>query len=201
MRLQHPLAVVTPTVDGDVLSALARASDWFTIERLRVVIGRRSPDGIRKALARLEAEGIVESMPAGRARLYRLEREHLAAGAVVALSRIFETFVDRLAEDMSQWGMLPLYAALFGSAARGEMSETSDVDLFLLRPDAVDETWEVDVSALQARASRWVGADVRILDIAGAEVEGSVEPVVTDILAEGVGVFGDRAALARLARR
>ncbi|WP_268874360.1 hypothetical protein [Tersicoccus phoenicis] len=34
MRVQTPLAVVTPTVDGDVLAVLARADSWFTVSGL-----------------------------------------------------------------------------------------------------------------------------------------------------------------------
>lgn len=200
MLLQAPLRVVTPTVDGDVLAVLARADDWFTVARLRQVIGSWSAEGIRKALRRLEGEGIVETQHAGRALLYRLNRDHLAAGPVVALAHLREAFVDRLRSHLLGWPEPPAYAALFGSAARGDMSAGSDIDVFLLRGDGRGDGWEERVAALGLLASRWTGADVRVLEFGEAEVRGAVraEPVLRDIVAEGVVILGEPARLRRL---
>ncbi len=76
MDAQHPLAVVTPTLDGDVLGVLALADEAFTTGQLHRTLARFSEDGIRKALARLRKQGIVVSEPAGKAYLYRFNRDH-----------------------------------------------------------------------------------------------------------------------------
>ena len=61
MDAQHPLAVVTPTRDGDVLAVLALVDEAFTTGQLHRTLSRFSEDGIRKVLARLRKQGIVLS--------------------------------------------------------------------------------------------------------------------------------------------
>ena len=60
MDFSRPMSVITPTVDGDVLTALAQADASFTPGRLHKVIGRHSEDGVRRALRRLVRQGVVE---------------------------------------------------------------------------------------------------------------------------------------------
>ncbi|WP_159440528.1 nucleotidyltransferase domain-containing protein [Tersicoccus phoenicis] len=77
--------------------------------------------------------------PAGRASLYRLNREHLAAPAIIELARLGDTLRERIAERIEGWAEQPVYAALFGSGARGEMTAASDLDLFILRSGGASE--------------------------------------------------------------
>ncbi|WP_188806926.1 nucleotidyltransferase domain-containing protein [Citricoccus zhacaiensis] len=204
MRLQSPFATVTPTLDGDVLTALARADQWFTVPQLAGVIGKGSPDGIRKVLIRLAAEGLVELMSGGRSRLYRLNRDHLAAPALLELADLRTTLIRRLHDEMSAWTHPPppVYAALFGSGARGTMTVESDLDLFLLRPDDAGDSWDDDVDSIKEAASRWTGNDVQVLEFAAEEARGneSAEPALQDVIHEGITVLGDRLAFRRLAR-
>ncbi len=135
MILSRPLSVVTPTVDGDVLRALALADASFTTGELHRLIGAHSVDGVRKVLLRLTAQGIVSAEPAGRAYLYRLNRDHLAAGPIEALARLREALVERLRAELGSWPIPAVYGALFGSAVRTDMRLGSDLDLLLVRPD------------------------------------------------------------------
>lgn len=202
MRLQSPFATVTPTLDGDLLTALAHSDQWFTVPQLTRVVGRGSPDGIRKVLVRLAAEGLVESISGGRSKLYRLNRDHLAAPAVLELANLRTTLIGRLHDEMSAWSYPPAYAALFGSGARGTMTVESDLDLFLLRPDDAGDSWDDDVDSMKEAASRWTGNDVQVLEFAAEEARGneSAEPVLQDVIHEGITVLGDRLAFRRLAR-
>ncbi|WP_075739382.1 MULTISPECIES: hypothetical protein [Actinoalloteichus] len=85
------------------------------------------------------------------------------------------------------------------------MVPTSDVDPLLIRPDDVDDDrWEGQVDDLAAEVTRWIGNDVRPLEFTVAELahRGSDEPVLRDVLREGVTVAGARGWLAaRLAGR
>ena len=79
MELSRPLATVTPTLDGDVLRVLARADADFTGGDIHRLLDGPSIRGIAKTLNRLTEQGIVNRRLAGRAFLYRLNRDHLAA--------------------------------------------------------------------------------------------------------------------------
>lgn len=193
MRLQQPFGVVTPSLDGDVLNVLAAADGWFTAPRITSLIHDRSIEGVRRVLTRLTAEGIVELQPAGQAYLYRLNRGHLAAEAIMALAGQRDELFRRISAAINGWTHPARYAAVFGSAATRQMRVDSDIDLFLVRPGDADVTWGDDVATLCALASRWTGNDVRPLEYGERELKAAGrEPVLQDIAEEGITMVGDR---------
>lgn len=201
MQLQSPMKVITPTVDGDVLTVLARADQQFTIPTLATIIQHRSPEGIRQALARLVEQGVVHQQSIGRARVYALNREHLAAAAIVELADLSRVLSRRIRDAIESWSEPPVYAAIFGSAARGEMKPNSDIDLFILRDRPLSPLWDMQVAQLLEDITSWTGNDAQALETAMDEVRvnGHPEPVIDDILRDGIPVFGDATALRRVA--
>lgn len=204
MQLDRPLRVVTSSVDGDVLMVLAGAEAAFTAPQVHRLTGDHSESGIRKSIKRLEQQGIVRSTRAGQAWLHELNREHLAAGYVVALAGLRGALIERIAAAMTRWSRPPDYAALFGSAATGGMRIESDVDLFVVRPDAVDlddEPWRTQLDELAASVASWTGNDAQILEYSAGEVARGVrtkgERVLRDIAAKGIPVFGSERYLQR----
>ncbi|QJY49592.1 nucleotidyltransferase domain-containing protein [Pseudonocardia broussonetiae] len=202
MQLNRPLAVVTPTLDADVLAVLARLDAPFTTGGLHRVLGAHSEEGIRKVLNRLSRQGIVDAQRAGPAFLYRLNRDHLAASAVVELANLASTFLARLEQRMARWESPPVYAAVFGSAATGTMTPQSDLDLLLVHPDDVSrEVWDEQVDALLTDISRWTGNDAQLLEFSAGRLAGAHdEPVLADVLQHGLTVAGDRDWLKRKVR-
>jgi predicted nucleotidyltransferase len=196
MDLGRPLAVVTPTVEADVLWVLAGADAEFTPPQIHSIVKTWSEAGIRKALQRLVRTGVVEADRKGNAFLYRLNRQHLAADAIIELADIPRRFVDRLREAIAGWEQQPSYAAMFGSAARDEMRDDSDVDVFVVRPEGVesaDDTWRDQLHRLEREASAWIGNDVRILEYGESEANVGLEnrePVLMDILRDGIRLGG-----------
>jgi predicted nucleotidyltransferase len=189
------LATVTPTLDGDVLAVLAQHDAAFTTGQLHRILVRPSPEGIRKVLQRLTSQGVVDSERVGNAFTYRLNREHLAAEYIIGLARMPQTLLNRLENRLESWEIAPIYAAVFGSAARGAMTADSDLDVLLVRPDqASSESWDVQVQELAADVTRWVGNDMRPLQFTAREVaeRGGNEPVLQDVLREGLTVAGSR---------
>jgi predicted nucleotidyltransferase len=201
VQLDRPLQVVTPTVDGDVLAALGRADSAFTGRGLHRLIGRHSPDGVRRAVERLAGQGIVHVAIAGPSKLYSLNRDHLAAPHIVALARLREELLDRLRQRLVSWSVQPAYAALFGSAARGEMRIDSDIDVFIVRPNGVaadDGGWAEQLQHLAHDGSSWTGNDLRILEMSDADARvGSMgnEQVLSDIRDHGIRLAGPAAHL------
>ena len=193
MDLAHPLAVVTPTLDGDILAVLALVEVAFTPRQLHGMLSRHSEDGIRRALRRLTSQGIVSDERAGNAYLYRLSRSHLAAEPIIALAQMRQTFLARLEDRLESWADAPVYGAIFGSVARGSMRTDSDIDLLLIRPDEVDrDRWDDLVAQLTADVTAWTGNDTRVLEFSESEVlrSGRQEPVLRDVVAHGLTVAG-----------
>jgi predicted transcriptional regulator len=204
VELSRPLSTVTPTLDGDVLAVLARHDVTFTTGQLHRVLTHYSEEGIRKVLQRLTRQGIVQSERVGNAFSYRLNRDHLAAEHIIGLAGLRETFLNRLEDRLQSWEVPPVYAAVFGSAARGSMTVDSDVDLLLVRPDdAPDDLWAAQVDDLVSDVTRWVGNDTRPLQFTAGELAARAgdEPVLRDVLNEGLTVAGTRAWLNKQLRK
>lgn len=97
-------------------------------------------------------------MREGYAHQFSLNREHLAADSIIALAQMRTRFLQALEHTLGQWHPAPVYAAVFGSAARGDMRVDSDIDLLLFRADHIDvDAWDSAVDVLAAQTSRWTG--------------------------------------------
>ncbi len=196
MQLQRPLGVIASSVSVDVLAVLARADAVFTPPEVHRVIGHHSEDGVRKALRMLDRQGIVVSERSGQAVRYQLNRQHLAAPHIVALASLRQTLIDRLRNVIDGWTVPCAYAALFGSAARGDMAVDSDIDLFVVRPaevDAENPQWGDQIDSLEATTRAWTGNDVRTLQQDAAEVRDGLRlglRVLADIIEQGVRLGG-----------
>ncbi len=200
--LRRPLRVVTPTLDGDVLAVLARADKAFSNGEIASAIRDVTKEGVRKALRRLVEQGIVESTRAGNALMYRLNRDHLAAPAIEALSNIRLQLIERLRETIGNWTIAPVAAAVFGSAARGDGDVSSDLDVLVIRPesvDAEDEKWREQLASLEQVATRWTGNDARVLEYGEDDLSRRRrrEPVVAAALDEGIELAGSLRSLRR----
>lgn len=197
--------MVTPTLDGDVLAVLATCpEELFTVGQIHRIVARASGEGIRKALARLAAQGVVLQGQVGRTHTYRFNAEHLAAEPILALSGLTATLLRRLEARLQQWPDPPAYAAVFGSAATGQMRPDSDIDLFLVRPLAPGSTgteedsysWDEQVQLLARDVTAWTGNDARIVEYTVEDLRSafdSGEPLLGDVARHGLTVAGSRA--------
>ena len=124
--LSNPLAVVTPTLDAAVLLALAATTGWATGAQVHRMAGAGSDDGVRRVLARLVDQGIVLADQHPHATLYSLNRNHVAADAIVSLTRLRAEIIDRIGVALKNWSPSPpVHASLFGSFARGRRRRTA----------------------------------------------------------------------------
>lgn len=204
MQLNRPFATVTPTLDGDVLSVLAAGEVTFTITQIQRILTAPSGEGIRKVLVRLTSQGVVLHDRVGRTNTYRLNTEHIAAEPILALSRLTATFLDRLEAHLKGWGDELKYAAVFGSAATGQMNPRSDIDLFLVRAGNLGrdrhpaslEVWEQQVTELARSVTAWTGNDCRIVEYTEDQLRAATnEPLLSDVARQGLTVAGTRAWL------
>ena len=204
--LNQPFQTVTPTVDGDVLIVLARADTWFTPPQVHALVGFHSVAGVRNALVRLTRQGVVLSVQVGRAYTYRLNRDHVTAPHVIGLAEAGQEVVRRMRRHIESWLMPCEYAALFGSAATGMMTESSDLDVLIVRPDAidieVDVQWHEQLDTFAAASTSWTGNDTQILEMSASEVEhgAQTERVLLEIARDGVALSGAPAYISHKGR-
>lgn len=203
MDFRRPMQVVTPTLDADVLSVLARADVELTGREIQRLARHGSHQGVRNAADRLAREGIVERRPAGNANLYRLNRDHVAAQWIEKLATLPEQVIERLRVAIAGWVLPPVLAMLFGSVATGRATSTSDLDILIVRPEGCepdDPTWSRQLADLQTLATASSGNDARILEYSQDELmSDAAEPVLSDARREGIELYGSRRTLRRQA--
>jgi UTP:GlnB (protein PII) uridylyltransferase len=200
MDWNRPLQALTPTLDGDVLAVLARADAELTGRQAHRLLGHSSEQGVRKTLDRLVEQGVVSSRRAGQAKLYQLNRRHLAAPYIEGLAGLRRELVDRLRETVDGWNVKPAAVLLFGSAARGTAGPSSDIDLLVVRSqsrDPEDPAWRAQLEQLQSDATSWTGNDARVLELGEDELDPR-EQVIRDALTDGIEIAGSRRRLRRL---
>jgi predicted nucleotidyltransferase len=196
MDLSRPAASVVPSLDGDVLMVLAGTTRPLTGREVSRLVRRGSWSGVRRVLHRLVSQGLVTAQEATPSLLYSLNRDHVAAPVVIALAQLRTEFFERIRDQIGQWRISPASAAIFGSAARGDGSTESDVDVFLVRPDEVDEDdseWRRQVAGLSRAILGWSGNPASVIEVSAAEAGRLSERQATiaeEILRDAVSVAG-----------
>jgi predicted nucleotidyltransferase len=174
MDLARPYAAVTPAIEGEVLTTLARTTRPLTGREVARLARRGTQPSVQRALNHLVDQGLVVGQEAGgRAVLYTLNREHLAYPAVEVLAGLRSELSRRLHQTVESWRIQPIHASVFGSAARGDGDTQSDIDVFLIRPAEVleeDASWRDQVDELTASIRRWTGNHASISEVAEPDV-------------------------------
>lgn len=166
MDLSNPIRSVIPMSHGEVLAVLARTDQPLSGRRIaELTNGRLSQKGANLALRALVRSGLVlvESRPP--AKLHRLNRNHLAAASIERLVALRERLIAAMIDHISGWKIPAPGAWLFGSAARGDGDEDSDIDVLVLRPDPVDEnTWDDQVELFADMVLAWAGNRCAVIE-------------------------------------
>ncbi len=146
--------------------------------------------------ASAHGHGGASGREAGRAFLFTLNREHLAAPAVAVLAGMRLELFDRLRAAIGALQPAPVHVSVFGSTARGEGSIHSDIDLFVVRPSEVDEDdprWREQLDLLARQVQRWTGNRAGIAETAEAEIEQlrtDAPPIVAELRADAITLTG-----------
>jgi DNA-binding transcriptional ArsR family regulator len=200
MDLARPYAAIGPTLAPGVLVVLAGTSGPLTGRQIARLVGRASHSGVMAALERLVEQGLVDREEAGRAFLFTLNRDHLAAPAVELLADLREELLRRIRGAVERWVVKTPHLSLFGSAATGMGGTDSDIDLFLVRFRAIERqepVWREQVDLLGWKIERWTGNPARIVEVEEREVAQLRQerpPVVEELLAHGTTLIGSDVA-------
>jgi len=185
-----------------VLRVLAGADTAFSVRQAALIAGVSAPRAL-EIVDHAAARGLVLVEQAGRSRMCRLNRDHIAADAIVALVTLRQRMLETLTADIGGWAIEPLHANLFGSAARGDGGADSDLDVLVVSKDNTPEAaWQEQLYISGKRLERRIGNRASWFDISRADLDRSVaqrEPVIADWQEDGIHLAGQplRALLSR----
>jgi hypothetical protein len=192
----RPYSAVSPSLDGEVLQTLAGTTMSLTGRQVALLTGRTSHSGVLRVLNRLVEHGLVDRVELNRAFLFALNRDHLAAPAVIALARLRGELVDQVRRELGTWQIAPVHMSVFGSAARGDGDTSSDIDLFVVRPGAVTEDdagWRGQLDGLAGKIERWTGNRAAMIEISETELprlRAAEPPILAQLRSDAVVLCG-----------
>jgi predicted nucleotidyltransferase len=178
MRFHEPLDdILGSRIKVRILRILHRTRGQFTGREISRLVGY-SPTHTISTLRDLESEGLVVSQRAGKTDLFGLnERSSAVEGVLDPVLRWEQNLYKELAGIFEeQLGKRLLEVRLFGSVARGEEQQDSDVDLLLVVRDDNDiESTEKDAASASIEAGNHFGAPVVPFVVTAGEYDKKVK--------------------------
>jgi predicted nucleotidyltransferase len=211
--MSSPISSVIPSAHGAVLAVLARTSEPLSGRRVASLTdGKVGQWRANEVLGALADAGIVLREHRPPAKLYRLNRDHVAAPGIIALAEQWATLLRRIRDEFADWSPPPVTACLFGSAARGEVGPDSDIDILLVPSDDVvasedtERAWQEQVDQLTENVRIWSGNPCEVLELTAAELGDAVardDRLVRDLRHDAIALTGRdiRSLLRRRAAR
>jgi DNA-binding transcriptional ArsR family regulator len=184
----------------EVLRVLRGTTRPLTGREVARLVRTGSQPTVNASLRRLSAEGLVRVEEAGNAYLYTFNREHLAAPAVELLADVRTELERRLRSEISGWQVAPVHLSIFGSAARGDGSTASDIDIFVVRPRDVsddDPLWREQLDRLSDHVLAWTGNHAGLSEVSETDVRRlrrERPPVVEELRRDAITVAGPEPA-------
>ena len=178
MDLSSPISSVVPSAYGPVLVALVRAGVPLSGRQVAgLVEGQVGRSRVNTVLAELAESGLVLREPHPPSVLYEFNRRHVAADYVAALADLRGLLITRIRDAVAGWSVPAAAVWMFGSAARGEGSTDSDIDILVVRPDRLDDeddVWRSQLDQLAEDIRAWSGNPCELLEMSRSEVAESV---------------------------
>lgn len=184
MDLTAPLQSLIPSVDSAALTVLAGTEGALGQSQIHRLAPRGTRRGLGVVLDRLVEHGLVLAEATNHGFMYRLNRDHVLAPAVLAAAGARQEFLRRLTDGAAQLQPPVVSAALFGSVARRQSGPDSDVDLLLVVPDDTDTddpSWGDQARHLAAQVLAWSGNRLEIVTVTRTHLADLVaveEPVI-----------------------
>lgn len=197
MELSNSISSVIPSAHGAILAVLAHADAPLSGRQIaKLAGGQVQQPRANDVLRELTEAGIVSCERHPSVHLYRLNRDHVVAEAIMMLANLRERLIQRMREAVLGWVIAPVAVWMFGSAARGDAGPHSDIDVLIVRHDAVDvdsESWQQQLSNLSSAVTAWSGNDCQILEFSRselAELVASDERLVTELRSDALVIAG-----------
>ena len=192
MNFGEPFGGLMPGARGAVLAALLRTGTPLTGRRIHALVDNHSLGAVQQALRDLERLGVISTETIGRAGAHRINENHEAIAPLRALASPIEMLTRVVGDTASDVEAV----IVFGSVARGEAHQDSDIDLAVIAAEA----WE-GRAHLQQLVHERLGNDCDVLHLTREQFTRAPkdrEPAVAEILRDGVALVG---AMPRPSRR
>lgn len=186
MLLNEPFGGVIPGARGAVLSTLLRTDARLTGRQVHALVSdRHSLWSVQEALRAWAQLGVVHTEVIGRAVVHAINEDHCAVAPLRSLLDPIAALTQTAAQIA---GDRVEAIILFGSVARGEAHEGSDIDLAVIAQSG----WDGRID-LEDAVRRRLGNDCDALVFTAedfARLAAAREPVVDEILLEGIPLIG-----------
>lgn len=190
MQLASPLATLVGGQQAAALRVLARTDAGMTGRQVARV-AQTGNTATKRALDKLEHAGLVTVNRGLHSSSYRVNEDHVlwpALRLALDASRVLD---ERIAHFVDGSGVPVTSVAVFGSVARGEATDDSDVDLVVVYPDEL----VVDLSvALGSAVERWTGNETQVFDVSREDLRKMVadgDPLVESWRKEARTIVGE----------
>jgi predicted nucleotidyltransferase len=175
------------------LAALAQVSTWVVSREFSRLVERGVTRQKQEGRERYYALNIANPKTRALCQLFESERREALYRRNRRLSWAMEEFSKRIFDFLPQVQSL----VLFGSAARGEMTKTSDVDILVIVPNLTQQSFDQltndvdklarDVTATYPLALAPITMSVKDFENAAREKK----RIVQDVLRDGLILFGE----------
>ena len=195
MDFVRPLQSVIPGVQGRILAVLAETTAELNLRTIASIAGVSEAQASR-VLPGLVSIGLVERREAPPSALFRLVREHVVAGPVLALARSRDRMIEEMRPIAEGLAIPAASVIVFGSFARGQADAESDIDTLMIRPRGIselDEAWSASVQQWIDRVGEVSGNRVEVLEADEDEVPARLDrggSVWRDIERDGLIIYG-----------
>lgn len=192
MDLSSPLTALARRTDAAALSVLAAAGEPMTGRQVARLAGESTPSNIRIALLRLVDIGLVTSTARPDAVLYSANRSHLIWPAIESILSVRTRLIAQIKALAERHASSGTTVMLYGSVARGDADDESDVDLLVVsRPDVVNA--EAFPEFLRIDVQKWTGNRAQVFEATPDDVRRmwrSRDPLIDSWLSDGILVSG-----------
>lgn len=195
MNFVRPVEVLMPGVQGRVLAVLAETTAELNLRTVAQLAGVSQAQASR-VLPGLVTAGVVERREVPPSSLFRLVPEHVASRALLALARSSDVVFDEIGRLAAALPLPPVSVIVFGSFARREADDHSDIDIIVVRPPEVDEddtSWSDTQETWRSDIRRLTGNRVEVLEVGADEAAkkvGGRSQLWSDIRLDGRVVHG-----------
>jgi|GEM_PF-523759 len=193
MNTGEPTDLLFTRATAAVFRVLVGTDTSFSIRQLARVAGISAPRAV-EIVNHASERGLILVEQAGRSRMCRFNRDHLAARAFIEVVTIRERMLSVIEDEIGSWKIAPLHASLFGSAARGDGNTNSDLDLLLVRPKGQpEEEWEEQKYTSGVRLRAKIGNPVSWFDISITEMKSALrasEPIFAEWKKDSIHLSG-----------
>lgn len=210
MNLSHPEFDIFGENEGRILYTLSTLVDGASGRRIHALSGVKSLITTRQILARFVAAGLVVVRRVGAANLFTANRNHLLWESITQIlegpARLESSITDLLAEFKVE-GLIG--AALYGSFARREAGQDSDIDILVVHEDGALRALVDPIGAVSATIEEMSGNVVQMLPVTIAELKAMIvnaDPLIGSLrrdarnLTEGFDLADHLAVLTEAAR-